>query len=883
MKKYLINGALALLAGAFVVSCSEKESDFVPLAEQKLKDYDEVFKQLYGEIDPYQDWGFGSGKVEIDPNDSSVVVEVVDLDANAAITRRAPFGGMFSLLAFNNARTRTDANGAGENKNLNEWGDPAKNGGTAYDVPDALTADQCLRVRAYFQAHPNLGYKDPGYTTFFVQQVYKGNPQTAGSLSPEQYTLGSGHVVTGSDYMDHLTFGLKSDGTALHHVNDFNKGDWNLGEPYEVLNTGCSANDYVNSTTHVEGKTHPDKITLMVNSGTQRVGYAESNASVQHNYCCALASAAAIDKWAKDSANNIGAAVVDKWNRSFVGLDYEAAEDPYYTENGSRVAAKVGDIFQTPKYAWTGSKYILFTDDIKNQTLKQYFNLDQEVYYLKTEKNNWAGTASNYSQQSDIMKLGVSGDDIKKDLKDENPNSQNDVLDLTKIKDKLDAHCLPVKGKGFQEWYTNIGARDYVFSDWIVTLTNAGPAPETNDDEEEYIDEWKQIEKGRVFCEDLGRATREDLDFNDVVFDAIIFSNHTKYTKWKVKKVNGHEVSRTVTVGPNESTHYYANVTILAAGGTIPVTIQSNIKNGASFQVHSQFNPVAPVDMMVNTRDNNSTAFGSYDVRNAVEIGTFTKNFKAEVTNEDGTKSEQTYTLKLFEINPPSTDENYIKEIQIWSSFGQGTQVSELEHEKGGAPQKFMVPLDTKWTSERKNISLAYPGFDAWVQNRSNVPDWANPVSGYFYDGTNGGKQLPLVMKARTSYLTGREVDLWTGSQTYSTSWTLANMNGTLSVDKFYAGDRLRFYGENIGDEAWITVVVGGIQPYFIDSNFPNYVVDSDGKQIPATTGFIEVLLDDASAELLNNEISTENNAKKVPFQVQGRGFTLTRICRVEF
>lgn len=889
MKKYLINGALALLAGAFVVSCSEKESDFVPLAQQKLKDYDEVFKQLYGEIDPYQDWGFGSGKVEIDPNDSSVVVEVVDLDGNAAITRRAPFGGMFSLLAFNNAKTRTDANGAGENKNLNEWGDPAKNGGTAYDVPDALTEGQKLRAYKYFQTHPNLTYKDPGYTTFFVQQVYKGGTDPYPGRSTERYTLGSGgDPIVGSEHMDHLTFGLKSDGTALHHVNDFNKGDWNLGEPYEVLNTGCSANDYVNSTTHVEGKTHPDKITLMVNSGTQRVGYAESNASVQHNYCCALAGAAVIDAWANDPANYvngepIGEDVDDKWHRSFVGLDYEANEDPYYKVNNQKVAAKIGDAMPNNlPYAWTGTQYVVLDDALKSKTLKEYFNLDEEVYYLQTEKNKWAGTADNYPSQSSIVKKAPKSE-IDAAFPGVNANETTDVLDLTKIKDKLDAHRIPVYGKGFQEWYYGIGARDYYFTDWIVTLTNAGPAPETNDDEEEYIDEWKQIEKGRVFCEDLGRATREDLDFNDVVFDAIIFSNHTKYTKWKVKKVNGHEVSRTVTVGPNESTHYYANVTILAAGGTIPVTIQSNIANGASFQVHSQFNPVAPVDMMVNTRDNNSTAFGSYDVRNAVEIGTFTKNFKAEVTNEDGTKSEQTYTLKLFEINPPSTDENYIKEIQIWSSFGQGTQVSELEHEKGGAPQKFMVPLDTKWTSERKNISLAYPGFDAWVQNRSNVPDWANPVSGYFYDGTNGGKQLPLVMKARTSYLTGREVDLWTGSQTYSTSWTLANMNGTLSVDKFYAGDRLRFYGENIGDEAWITVVVGGIQPYFIDSNFPNYVVDSDGKQIPATTGFIEVLLDDASAELLNNEISTENNAKKVPFQVQGRGFTLTRICRVEF
>jgi hypothetical protein len=46
MKKYLINGALALFAGAFVVGCAEKESDFVPLAEQKAKAFEEVFKAI---------------------------------------------------------------------------------------------------------------------------------------------------------------------------------------------------------------------------------------------------------------------------------------------------------------------------------------------------------------------------------------------------------------------------------------------------------------------------------------------------------------------------------------------------------------------------------------------------------------------------------------------------------------------------------------------------------------------------------------------------------------------------------------------------------------------------------------------------------------------
>ena len=87
MKKYLIKGALALFAGALVVSCAEKESDFVPLAEQKAKAFEEVFKELYGEPDPYQDWGFSSGKVEIDPNDTSLVVNVVDLKGYVGYTR----------------------------------------------------------------------------------------------------------------------------------------------------------------------------------------------------------------------------------------------------------------------------------------------------------------------------------------------------------------------------------------------------------------------------------------------------------------------------------------------------------------------------------------------------------------------------------------------------------------------------------------------------------------------------------------------------------------------------------------------------------------------------------------------------------------------------
>ena len=84
MKKYLINGALALFTGAFLFSCAEKESEYVPVAQQKAKAFDDVFKEVYGDnIDPYQKWGF-SDKMEIANGDT---VEFEDFDDVVAGSR----------------------------------------------------------------------------------------------------------------------------------------------------------------------------------------------------------------------------------------------------------------------------------------------------------------------------------------------------------------------------------------------------------------------------------------------------------------------------------------------------------------------------------------------------------------------------------------------------------------------------------------------------------------------------------------------------------------------------------------------------------------------------------------------------------------------------
>ena len=59
MKKYLINGALALIIGFTYTSCKNNDVDYVPIAQQKTQAYAEAFKEMIGgEVDPNQNWGF---------------------------------------------------------------------------------------------------------------------------------------------------------------------------------------------------------------------------------------------------------------------------------------------------------------------------------------------------------------------------------------------------------------------------------------------------------------------------------------------------------------------------------------------------------------------------------------------------------------------------------------------------------------------------------------------------------------------------------------------------------------------------------------------------------------------------------------------------------
>ena len=404
MKKYLIKGALALFGGAFLFSCAEKEADYVPIVEQKVKAYEDVFKEVYGDIDPYQNWGFTNKVVLADESTSEVVyVDSIMSEPYETVAR---------------ARTRS------ENANANEWADPTKAYGGLM-VPPPLTPEQKAVVIKYFQITPNLGYEDPKWTNYFIQQVYKGHTSPMAGKSPEAYLAANGSTyLYASDYMDHLA---AINGTFVDHINNFNHGD--CSENSSVLDNGS----YVNGGTY-----HSDKIMYMKESTTKSFGYYNSNGSVRRTEYTGLVSYKTIMKALGSEAD----CLEDGWNRSFMGFDFEQMVGPeIYAKELDYSAGWSADIpggFPVKDYIWFEWK-------------------GQKYHMLVAEQNMYCGTP-----------LDISDAQVQEDGFIDNLLAQG---------------YLPVTGGANKKWVKVGGCADGYYSDWIVTLTEAkgGTTPPPSD------------------------------------------------------------------------------------------------------------------------------------------------------------------------------------------------------------------------------------------------------------------------------------------------------------------------------------------------------------------------------------------------------------------
>ena len=412
-----------------------------------------------------------------------------------------------------------------------------------------------------------------------------------------------------------------------------------------------------------------------------------------------------------------------------------------------------------------------------------------------------------------------------------------------------------------------------------------------------------ETQSGRIFCEDLGVSTREDLDFNDVVFDVYVWMNYKEgyidhYIKYSdgTKELQSHEEYSTL-----DQATYTCRIVLQAAGGTIPVTV-------AGQDVHSAFREGnAPVShtTMINTYDNNTTAFGDFAECASVDLGVL-------LGKPNGIFTPTT----LFPGSSKCTSDKVCIEaldIPIVVKYGNGTNgVGELGNSLGGAPAKIFVPnYDTRWTVERKPLSLAYPKFPRYVkpkegEDRKDIMWWddsdLSPAevqrASYYRHGNPIGSSTakPPIVITRFIYPASTEKYLWTGTESYG-SWTLKdpelNLDAFYGENKdrkekpFYPGDRIRFYASGLKDDSYITVVYADLsKPYFIDAPFPNFkvdnkgglILDEEGNKIPVTSGVIEVVLDEENAKKMNETVLANHK-----IQVQGRNFILKYISIVPF
>ena len=651
MKKYLMFAAAAL---AFA-SCSKMDGVTTQSEITKAK-YDYAFKNyIGGEPAPDQTWGFSDDAYT---------------RSGADVTRANPGTDVYPAT-----HSYKDANGnviAGANMNHNEWADPQKEFG-GWIVPDALTDGQKLRVQKYFQANPNLDYEDPHYRHFFVQQVYKG-AEDPGANSTEVVTAADGSKYT-SKNMNHLTVG-----EASSHINDFNAGT-------------CSTSNVLDNGQSVGGTSHSDQITLMVNVyDTSCFGYHDSGSSNQssaspnHNDKMALVSAATIDAWAAANGNP-GEAVVDKWNRSFMGFDLaiKEGEQAYERDNsGNIIYATYSQAAESPKFAWDGENIIEIAEQSEatgwQVVYKEGYKTIQNIGWLTTNKNFYIAAdqvtmsqtiSMNRAQASTITT--IQNAPVLKDIMVGDTYYQS-VINLPRIKQLVDAGYLPVNNKSLAEW-VKVGTSDGYFSDWIVTLTEAKrisdePGDEPGDDPTPPTPPTPSVDPNtiRIIAEDLSAEGASDFDFNDVVLD-VTYGNPAK-------------------------------VVLTHAGGVLPLCIRVNGNHDESLEVHKLFGQWVGDEnetISVNTAKQKMINTGAGPSVNPVDIS------------------------DMLNVNINSAAEANQK-LQLWV-FKEGSW-QQMEAPQGEPACKLAVDENFVVLPERTSIKGTYPLFVTWATTTGFKSKW---------------------------------------------------------------------------------------------------------------------------------------------------------------
>lgn len=393
---------------------------------------------------------------------------------------------------------------------------------------------------------------------------------------------------------------------------------------YNFNNGTCSTNGNVANRDQTDvnnaSQQHSDEIQLMLNTPTSCFGYANSDASCVRDDRWTLVSAATIDAFC-DGDSNFKTWLADKLNSGEVD---KKCDDEFHRDFiGFDFDMIPGELIFSGDKQWEyGKPEYNYQPHLVSVTYHEY---DYYRYDLYGAKYHYVSANRNqYCGESQTI--------------DPEP-SDADALTL------LQNGWLPASGSANKTWVKVGGCNDGYFSDWIVTFM---PATSGNEQSEDVV---------RVIAEDMGdQATNEssDFDFNDVVFD--------------VEYVSASE----------------AKVTILAAGGTLPLTIgwdgdETNESGYIDYEVHNLLG--YSETMIINTKSNVGNHIDNVKPVTITVSGSFDKENLAVGANAIPVKVRK--NNKWYTIVAP----------------------------QGKAAGKLCVGTDYEWCNERQDI------YDKWKDN----------------------------------------------------------------------------------------------------------------------------------------------------------------------
>lgn len=235
--------------------------------------------------------------------------------------------------------------------------------------------------------------------------------------------------------------------------------------------------------------------------------------------------------------------------------------------------------------------------------------------------------------------------------------------------------------------------------DWILKVVPGESTPPTpSGDNWKIVEGEKVIEAGRVFCEDLGANTRNDVDYNDVVFDAIIVNHYIKLVTTTVDENGVETTSETTTFtkdGITGVSETYAKVCLLAAGGTIPANV-------CGHEIHNELgNGNLSTVVMINTTTDRESVNGAQIDNSCPPV-----IIQETVSGEERDK-------KFYYDSTGEHPITCINDIDIVVLYGNAvtTLTANPGSEVPAVPYKICVPIGTPWAKERVNIGIAYTSF----------------------------------------------------------------------------------------------------------------------------------------------------------------------------